>query len=341
MIVRNLLNDTTVTAAGTMVIGGIGAGIYRPVRLEEVTNVTSITLAYYRNGTYTVARSASIVPYENAIVNLSAMAPAAESVIELTKDTVEGADAIDVVRMTYTENGSINEIRLLVLNASVANPFVATGTGTDNLTDYRDGRFNQLDFIVTKSSPLTGEPFNHKLFYQQTGAVNASSVRERPEAGGTTVITPNGWSRNLLNPANRVILNAPSGADIIGYVRYAKKYPYCLDLSKRVTLKWLNSKGLYDTMNFVSFKVQPTYQIGDSGGNRILSYEVTLSTVVNYDNEKALYWLSRSADVQGVFPIDTNQWARVTIENPNAFNTQGGALGRTVSYKCKFEIVEP
>lgn len=340
MIVRNLLNNTTVTAAGTMVIGGIGAGIYRPVRLEEVTNVTAITLSYYRNGT-SVSQSASIVPYENAVVNLSAMSPAVESVIELTKDTAGGTDAIDTLSMVYVESGTTKTITLRVLNAPVANPFVDTGTGTSNLTDYGDGRFNQLDFIVTKPSPLTGIPFNHKIFYQQTGAVGASSVGERPEGGVNTVITPNGWSRNLLNPANRVIVNASSSSGIIGYVRYAKKYPYCLDLTNRVTLKWLNSKGLYDTMNFVSFKVQPTYQTSITGGNRILSYEVTVSTVVTYDNEKALYWLSRSADVQGVFPIDTNQWARVTITNPNAFNTQGGALGRDVSYKCKFEIVEP
>lgn len=340
MIVRNLLNNTTVTAAGTMVIGGIGAGIYRPVRLEQVTNVTSIVLSYYRNGA-TVSQSASIVPYERAVVNLSAMSPAVESVIKLTEATAEGVDAIDTLSMVYVESGTTKTITLRVLNAPVANPFVDTSTGTSNLTDYGDGRFNQLDFIVTKPSPLTGVPFNHKLFYQQTGAVNANSVGERPEAGVNTVITPNGWSRNLLNPANRVIVTASNGEGIIGYVRYAKKYPYCLDLTNRVTLKWLNSKGLYDTMNFVSFKVQPTYQTSITGGNRILSYEVTVSTVVTYDNEKALYWLSRSADVQGVFPIDTNQWARVTITNPNAFNTQGGALGRDVSYKCKFEIVEP
>lgn len=339
MIVRNLLTNTTVTADGTMIIGGIGSGVYRPVRLEEVTNVTSITLSYYRNGT-SVSQSGVIVPYENAIVNLSAMSPAVKSVIELTKDIDTGVDTIDTLSMVYVESGTSKTITLRVLNVPVANPFIDTSTGTSDLTDYRDGRFNQLDFIVTKASPLTGKPFNHKIFYQQTGAVG-SLCGERPEAGGTAVLTPNGWSRNLLNPSNRVVLNAPSRAGIIGYVRYAKKYPYCLDLTKRVTLKWLNSKGLYDTMNFESFRMQPTYQTNITGGNRILSYEVTVNTVVTYDNEKALYWLSRSADVQGVFPIDTNQWARVTITNPNAFNTQGGALGQAVSYKCKFEIVEP
>lgn len=340
MIVRNLLTNTTVTAGGTMIIGGIGSGVYRPVRLEEVTNVTSIILSYFRNGT-SVSESGTIVPYENAIVNLSAMAPAVESVIELTKDITTGVDAIDTLSMVYVESGTTKTITLRVLNVPVANPFIDTSTGTSDLTDYRDGRFNQLDFIVTKASPLTGKPFNHKIFYQQTGAVGSSTCGERPEAGVNTVITPNGWSRNLLNPANRVVINATSAEGIVGYIRYAKKYPYCPDLTKRVTLKWLNSKGLYDTMNFESFRVQPTYQTSLTGGNRILSYEVTVNAVVTYDNEKALYWLSRSADVQGVFPIDTNQWARVTITNPNAFNTQGGALGRAVSYKCKFEIVEP
>lgn len=340
MIVRNLLTNTTVTAGGTMIIGGIGSGVYRPVRLEEVTNVTSITLSYYRNGVSTGVFS-DLVIYEGSVVDISAMAAATQSAIEATKYITTGLEAIDGIVMTYVESGTSKTITLRVLNASVANSFTDVSTGTDNLTDYGDGKFNDLDFIVTKSSPLTGEPFNHKLFYQQTGAVNASSVRERPEGGGAALLTRNGWSRNTVNPGNKEILNAPGGLGIIGYVRYAKKYPYCSDLTKRVTLKWLNSKGLYDTMDFVSFKVQPTYQTSITGGNRILSYEVTVSTVVTYDNEKALYWLSRSADVQGVFPIDTNQWARVTITNPNAFNTQGGALGRAVSYKCKFEIVEP
>ena len=340
MVVRNLLTNATVTAGGTMVIGGIGAGIYRPIRIEEVTNVTSITLSYYRNGA-SVGKFSNILPYENSVVDLSVMAAAAESAIEVTKDITTGADAIDTLTMTYVESKTSKTITLRVLNASVANSFTDVSTGTGNLTDYGDGKFNDLDFIVTKSSPLTGEPFNHKIFYTQTLAVGSSVCGERSVAGGNVILTPNGWSRNLASTSDKVILNAPSRAGTIGYVRYAKKYPYCADRTKRVTLKWLNSKGLYDTMHFDSFRIQPTYQTSDTGGNRILSYEVTVNTVVTSDNEKPLYWLSRSADVQGVFPIDINQWARVTITNPNAFSTQGGSLGRTVSYKCKFEIVEP
>lgn len=340
MVVRNLLTNATVTAGGTMVVGGIGATVYRPIRLEEVTNVTSIRLVYHRNGTST-GQFSDLVIYENSIVDLSAMAAATQSAIEATKYITTGLDAIDGIVMTYVESGTSKTITLRVLNASVANSFTDVSTGTDNLTDYGDGRFNQMDFKVTKASPLTGTPFNHKIFFTQTLAVGSSVCGERPEAGGAVALVQNGWSSNVANQANRVILNAPSRTGIIGYVRYARKYPYCADRTKRVTLKWLNSKGLYDTMHFDSFLIQPTYQTSDTGGNRILSYNVTVNTVVTSDNEKPLYWLSRSADVQGVFPIDINQWARVTITNPNAFNTQGGSLGRTVSYKCKFEIVEP
>lgn len=340
MVVRNLLTNATVTAGGTMVIGGIGAGVYRPIRLEEVTNVTSIRVSYLRNGV-SVGVFSDLVIYESSVVDISAMAAATQSAIEATKYITTGLDAIDGIVMTYVESGTSKTITLRVLNASVANPFTDVSTGTDNLTDYGDGRFNQMDFTVTKASPLTGAPFNHKIFFTQTLAVGSSVCGERPEAGGTVALVQNGWSSNVANQANRVILNAPNRTGVIGYVRYARKYPYCADRTKRVTLKWLNSKGLYDTMHFDSFRIQPTYQTRDTGGNRILSYDVTVNVVVTSDNEKPLYWLSRSADVQGVFPIDINQWARVAITNPNAFNTQGGSLGRTVSYKCKFEIVEP
>ena len=74
MIVRNLLNNTTVTAAGTMVIGGIGAGIYRPIRFEDVSNVTSIIVSYLRNDEDAI--EANIVPYERAVLDPSSMAPA-------------------------------------------------------------------------------------------------------------------------------------------------------------------------------------------------------------------------------------------------------------------------
>ena len=333
MIVRNLLTDTTVTAGGTMTVGGIGAGIYRPVRLEEVTNVTSITVSYLRNDFDAI--EATVVPYENAVIDLSSMAPAFPSYVEATKSAAAGFE--DLIRIFYTEGGSNKLIMLPVFNVSAANGRFYDVAGTANLTDYADGNFNKLDFALSYNSPLTGVSFNNRIYYGQL--IRTNTLYTRPIGGSANTAIQNGTYWNVANPTNLQVM-AQNGTSIWGYIRYATKYPYCGNVSRRVTLKWLNSYGLYDSMYFDSFRVEPTYQLNVTGGNRILSYTVTVNTVVTPDNSKALYWLSRSQSVMGVFPIDTTQWAKVTIENPAAYNVQGGTLGRTVSFKCKFEIVE-
>nr|DAG62289.1 MAG TPA: hypothetical protein [Caudoviricetes sp.] len=333
MIVRNLLNNTTVTAAGTMVIGGIGAGIYRPIRFEDTSAVTSIKVSYLRNDFDAI--EATVVPYENAVIDLSSMAPAFPSYVEATKSAAAGFE--DLIRIFYTEGGSNKVIMLPVFNVSAANGRFYNVAGTANLTDYADGNFNKLDFALSYNSPLTGVSFNNRIYYGQL--IRTNTLYTRPIGGSTNTAIQNGTYWNVANPTNLQVM-AQNGTSSWGYIRYATKYPYCGNVSRRVTLKWLNSYALYDSMYFDSFRVEPTYQLNVTGGNRILSYTVTVNTVVTPDNNKALYWLSRSQSVMGVFPIDTTQWAKVTIENPAAYNVQGGTLGRTVSFKCKFEIVE-
>ena len=224
-----------------------------------------------------------------------------------------------------------------VFNVSAANGRFYDVAGTANLTDYADGNFNKLDFALTYNSPLTGVAFNNRIYYGQL--IRSNTLYTRTIRGSTNTAIQNGTYWNVANPTNLQVM-AQNGTSIWGYIRYATKYPYCGNVTRRVTLKWLNSYGLYDSMYFDSFRVEPEYQLNVTGGNRILSYKVTVNTVVTPDNNKALYWLSRSQSVMGVFPIDTTQWAKVTIENPAAYNVQGGTLGRTVSFKCKFEIVE-
>lgn len=336
MNVRNLINNVVSTGNGVLDIGSIGLGLYRPIRLEGVSAVTSIRLIYSRGGTSTGVFG-TVVPYENSVIDISAMASAVPAIMELTKNTSSGTSVWDYVTLNYDEGGTTYNMQLRVINASAANAKFATSASTGNLTDYKSGNFNSLDFAVSFNSPLTGLPFNNRIVYGQTA--NGQSVTSMPIGGGTSTTLPNGFSRNIANPASVQIVN--TSGSIWGYVRYARKYPYCSDQNKRVTLKWLNSYGLYDSMHFDQYRIQPTYIINSSGGNRVTSYEVTVGVIVTEDNERCLYWLSRSPDVQGVFPIATNQWARVTIMNPNAFNAQGGALGRAVNYKCKFEIIEP
>lgn len=325
MIVRNLLNNAAASGNGTLTLQGIGAGIYSPVRFESVGSVISIRLIYYRGGSSTGVY-ATVIPYENTVVDVSSMASAVPSIMEVTKTSA--SNVWDYILVNYVESGTTYNLTLQIVNCSSAYARYATSSGSNNLSDYGNGKFNRLDSVISFVSPLTGQPFNNKVMYGQTA--NSQYL-------GSSIT--NGYMWNTANPSDVTLINNSGGT--WGYIRYERKQPYCPDVNKRVTLKWLNSYGLYDSMYFLQYRIQPTYQTNYSGGNRVTSYNVTVSVVVTSDNEKALYWLSRSADVQGVFPIATNQWAKVTITNPNAFMSQGGALGRTVSYTCKFEIVEP
>lgn len=339
MIIRNLLTNETATAASSMWIYSIGAGIYRPIRLEQVGSVTSIALIFSRNGAQRATAVAT--PYEGAVLDLSMMAAAAPSITESINAGLGFTDFVDNVQILYTE-GTLKSISLSVIHSPAADARFVTSASTRNLSDYGNGRFNQLDFSCASflNSPLTGTPFNFALRYGQFAANSNGRLRFRTNG----VAPSNIWANTyFINTANIPMqeFRTQNDASVWGYARFERKYPYCPDPKKRVTLRWLNSKGAYDTMYFDQYRIVPTYLVNFSGGNRVLSYDVTISVVVTDDNQNALYWLSRSGDVAGVFPLATNQWARVTIQNPNALNIQGGATGRVAAFKCKFEIIEP
>lgn len=339
MIIRDLITNTTATAAGFMTIGGIGAGIYRPIRLEQVGSVTSIALFFSRNGASKAA--VTVTPYEGAVLDMSMMAAAAPSITESLNAGLGLTDFVDSVAIQYWE-GAQKSITMRVIHSPAADAHYAWDESTRNLSDYGNGLFNQLDFSCASflNSPLTGVPFNFALRYGQKTANSDGRLRFRNNGTGT----PQPWANTTLSdyafqPMRE--FRTANNASVWGYARFERKYPYCSDPNKRVTLRWLNSKGAYDTMYFDQYRIVPTYLVNFSGGNRVLSYDVTIKVVVTDDNQNALYWLSRSGEVAGVFPLATNQWARVTIQNPNALNIQGGATGRVAAFKCKFEIIEP
>lgn len=339
MIIRNLLNNQTATAAGSMTLVGIGAGIYCPIRLEQVGSVTSIQFIYSRNGAHKA--TAVVTPYEGTVLDMSMMAAATPSITESINAGLGFTDFVDNVQILYMENTS-KSININVIHAPLADGRFATWTSTRNLSDYGNGLFNQLDFSCSSflNSPLTGTPFNFALRYGQLTANSDGRLRYRYNGAGKTGEWRNSYFSNSANiPAHE--FRTANDAATWGWARFERKYPYCSDPNKRVTLRWLNSKGAYDTMYFDQYRIVPTYLVNFSGGNRVLSYDVTVSVVVTGDNQNALYWLSRSGEVAGVFPLATNQWARVTIQNPNALNMQGGATGRVAAFKCKFEIIEP
>lgn len=339
MIIRDLLSNTTVAEAGALTIGGIGAGIYRPIRLEQVGRVTSITLFFSRNGA--TKATAVVTPYEGAVLDMSMMAAATPSITESINAGLGFTDFVDLVQIQYME-GTLKSISLRVIHAPIANGRLATAASTRNLSDYGNGLFNQVDFSCASflNSPLTGVPFNFALRYGQLTANSDGRLRYRYNNASTSSIWHNGAVGQAYNYRTYEFRTA-NDASPWGFARFERKYPYCSDPNKRVTLRWLNSKGAYDTMYFDQYRIVPTYLVNFSGGNRVLSYDVTINVVVTDDNQNALYWLSRSGEVAGVFPLATNQWARVTIQNPNALNIQGGAMGRVAAFKCKFEIIEP
>lgn len=339
MIIRNLLTGVTTTEAGYTIIGSIGAGIYRPIRLEQVGAVTSIRLIYSRNGA--TKATAVVTPYEGAVLDMSMMAAATPSITESINAGLGFTDFVDVVQILYTE-GTLKSISMRVIHTPAAYAQFATSASTRNLSDYGNGLFNQLDFKCASflNSPLTGMPFNFALRYGQQTANSDGRLRVRIGGAGTSSVWAMSSYQEIGNIATHEFRTA-NDASTWGYARFERKYPYCSDPKKRVTLRWLNSKGAYDTMYFDQYRIVPTYLVNFSGGNRVLSYDVTINVVVTDDNQNALYWLSRSGEVAGVFPLATNQWARVTIQNPNALNIQGGATGRVAAFKCKFEIIEP
>ena len=338
MIIRNLLNKETAGAAGIMAINGIGAGLYSPIRLEQVGSVTSITLIFARNGA--TKATAVVTPYEGAVLDLSMMAAATPSITESINAGLGFTDFVDNVQMLYTE-GARKSITIRIIHTPAPYAQFATTAGTHNLSDYGNGLFNQVDFNCASflNSPLTGAPFTFALRYGQLTANADGRLRVRINGKGTSTVWAN--TSTLSGALSPREFRTANDAATWGWARFERKYPYCSNPNKRVTLRWLNSKGAYDTMYFDQYRIVPTYLVNFSGGNRVLSYDVTINVVVTDDNQNALYWLSRSGEVAGVFPLATNQWARVTIQNPNALNIQGGATGRVAAFKCKFEIIEP
>ena len=339
MIVRNLLTNETIAEGGFSTLGGIGTGIYRPIRLEQVGAVTDMSLIFSRNGSAVAAAKAT--PYEGAILDVSMMAAAAPSITESINTGLGTTDFADTVKILYTED-KIKTIGFRVIHSPIADGRFATVASTRNLSDYGNGVFNQVDFdsVPLINSPLTGEPFNLAMRYGQLTANSNGLLRYRVHGLSTSYT----WAANTFwkGPNLPTIeFRTANDASIWGYARFERKYPYCPDPKKRVTLRWLNSKGAYDTMYFDQYRIVPTYLVNFSGGNRVLSYDVTINVAVTNDNQNALYWLSRSGEVAGIFPLATNQWARVTIQNPNALNIQGGVTGRVAAFKCKFEIIEP
>jgi hypothetical protein len=334
MVIKDLLTGNTATGGGNLNVGAIGASLYTPLQLTGTGNVTSLRLSYWRNGVNT-GIGGYIQVYENMILDLSVMAAAAES---LLKSTVTTTNTYDYVSVSYTEGSTAYTIALYVIHCPARYAKFATSTSLQNLSDYSDGYFERPDFAISGSSPLVGNYYTQRVWYGQRAASQYIGYRNEG-ASGTPTNVAQGYGWNLANLSN-IEFRVNGNGGTWGYARYKRRYPYCPDRTKRVTLKWLNSYGLYDWLHVYAYQIQPVVQSYYYGGARVTSYTITLAIPITDENNTAILSLCRSADIQGVCPIDINQWARVTVTNPTAYLVQGGALGKSVNLKCKFELIE-
>ncbi|WAX10450.1 hypothetical protein BV185P1_00047 [Phocaeicola phage BV185P1] len=222
--------------------------------------------------------------------------------------------------------------------ANAASPCVGA------MTDYRSGKLFDTRQVVsavntTKNLDLTGERRYARMYY---------SVGDDPALKDhfLTALSGDGKgsapvvSGGRLSEVYRIRLVNSDGS-VYGWTEYENKLPKDVSPNCGVLLRWLNSKGLIDSMFFEKYSIKPVMRTNNGGGNGIDYYETTVQIDVNWDNEPCLNWIQRSSDIIARIPIDVCQFGRATLLATNVFQTQGGDKTKTIQFKFKVQIVEP
>ena len=221
------------------------------------------------------------------------------------------------------------------------------------LTDYRDGYFNYLG-MEELGSFFAGGFGSNGQGTSSTGASFLNNVNF-PSAGYPMYVaaTDNNGSitHGIINgiasgdrpsPAyhwayeNKVYYYPVSDESqvIYGVERYKKKVHHEVPTEKKIILRWLNSRGAWDSMHFVNFKMTP--QLNSTG--TVDSYDFNVSVVVDWDNEEALYYLTRSPHIMALTPADVGQYGWATSESNGVFALQGGNIGKTLNLNFNYKI---
>lgn len=217
--------------------------------------------------------------------------------------------------------------------ANAASPCVGA------MTDYRSGKLfnpNQITSVPSEQPVLNLIGFSRqpRIYYSNLADNSPLTMFISGSAGAN--FYSGGWYIEL---HNRRFMN-PNG-NIYGWIEYENKLPKAVSPSCGVFLRWLNSKGFYDSMFFEKYSIKPVMRTNNNGGNGIDYYETTVQIDVNWDNEPCLNWIQRSSDIISRIPIDVCQFGRATLLATNVFKTQGGSKTKTIQFKFKVQIVEP
>lgn len=223
------------------------------------------------------------------------------------------------------------------------------------LTDYKDGYFNRLEDMgddgkaagVMQGVQMSaqGFPFANRLFFPYVDG-NApiemayfTAINEHgdiPSDGTNPTVVNSGYTPGIGNfneafaTRSYVWYNPEDGTfRAYGTERYRKKEFQDLPIEKKVALKWLNSRGAFDSMYFADYTLTP--QLSVTG--ELESLDVVVKKVITEDNEDALFYLTRSPHILALTPFDVVQWGKAKSESNGVFATRGGNVGKTLTLK--------
>lgn len=224
------------------------------------------------------------------------------------------------------------------------------------LTDYRDGYFNRLEDMgddgkaayVAQAVQMSaqGFPFANRLFFPcakfESTSIEAAyytainELGDIPGVGTPPTVVNSGFVPNVSDfnetfaTRSYVWYNTEDGTFVpYGTERYRKKEFHDLPIEKKVALKWLNSRGAFDSMYFADYTLTPRLSVT----GELESLDVVVKKVITEDNEDALFYLTRSPHILALTPFDVAQWGKAKSESNGVFATRGGNVGKTLTLK--------
>lgn len=235
---------------------------------------------------------------------------------------------------------------------------IGMGAYIGYLTDYKDGYFNRLEDMgddgkaayIAQGVQLSaqGFPFANRLFFPYSFLAGAKlpvemayykTINEHgdiPDDGTLPTVVNSGYAPGVSNfdetfaTRSYVWFDAGHGMFVpYGTERYRKKEFHDLPIEKKVALKWLNSRGAFDSMYFADYTLTP--QLSVTG--ELESLDVVVKKVITEDNEDALFYLTRSPHILALTPFDVAQWGKAKSESNGVFATRGGNVGKTLTLK--------
>lgn len=223
------------------------------------------------------------------------------------------------------------------------------------LTDYKDGYFNRLEDVgddgktagVMQGVQMSaqGFPFANRLFFPYCGGSDPIELAyfkpinehgDLPRVGTVPTVVNSGWAPGVgdfnetFATRSYVWYNTEDGKFVpYGTERYRKKEFHDLPIEKKVALKWLNSRGAFDSMYFADYTLTPRLSVT----GELESLDVIVKKVITEDNEDALFYLTRSPHILALTPFDVAQWGKAKSESNGVFATRGGNVGKTLTLK--------